>query len=193
MAEQVDDDLRQAAKAAAAAAAVGAAAGVARAIASRARDASNRHGDEPEDEQPQDEQPEDEQPDDEQQEQSAAPEPEDVQEDEQPEEEPQSEPEPEPEREPVRGERSGRLHQLTDTARQLLEELSGAEVETVSALGRTDGGWRVTLEAVELRRIPDSTDVLATYEVELDGDGDLVRYERRRRYARSQSDHGEDA
>jgi type IV secretory pathway VirB10-like protein len=189
MAEQVDDDLRQAAKAAAAAAAVGAAAGVARAIASRARDASNRHGDEPEDEQPQDEQPEDEQPDDEQQEQSAAPEPEDVQEDEQPEEEPQSE----PEREPARGERSGRLHQLTDTARQLLEELSGAEVETVSALGRTDGGWRVTLEAVELRRIPDSTDVLATYEVELDGDGDLVRYERRRRYARSQSDHGEDA
>jgi hypothetical protein len=83
-----------------------------------------------------------------------------------------------------------RLRRLTEQARTVLQELSGADVESVSALERTPSGWRVTLEAVEVRRIPSSTDVLATYDVELDEDGDLVRYRRRRRYARSQSDPG---
>jgi len=32
--------------------------------------------------------------------------------------------------------------------------------------------------------------VLATYEVDLDGDGNLVRYARSRRYNRSQADEG---
>ena len=76
-------------------------------------------------------------------------------------------------------------------AREILETLSGADVESVSGLERFHDGWRVTVEAVEVRRIPESTDVLATYDVELDDDGDLVRYERRRRYARAQSDHGD--
>jgi hypothetical protein len=74
----------------------------------------------------------------------------------------------------------------------VLEELSGVEVESVSALDRTPDGWRVLLEAVEVRRIPESTDVLASYELQLDVDGDLVRYERRRRYSRAQSDQGAD-
>jgi hypothetical protein len=43
-----------------------------------------------------------------------------------------------------------------------------------------------------VKRVPDSTDVLATYAVELDGEGRLVRYERLRRYYRSQADMGVD-
>ena len=41
---------------------------------------------------------------------------------------------------------------------------------------------------MELERIPPSTDVLASYEVALDGDGNLLGYERTRRYVRSQAD-----
>jgi len=41
---------------------------------------------------------------------------------------------------------------------------------------------------VELDRIPSSTDVLASYEVGLDGDGRLVDYARTRRYTRSRAD-----
>jgi hypothetical protein len=48
----------------------------------------------------------------------------------------------------------------------------------------------VTLEVVELRRIPESTDVLASYDVELDGDGGFLRFERGRRYNRSQAEGG---
>ena len=55
---------------------------------------------------------------------------------------------------------------------------------------RTSNGWKVTLEVVELRRIPESTDVLASYEVELDGDGKLLGFERGGRYTRSQAEAG---
>jgi hypothetical protein len=182
MAEHDDTDLRTGAKAAAAAAAVGAAVGVARAIAARAEEAAHRDdhddhgddGDEREDE------------------------PVVAQQRTEPDEDDELEhvdDEPEPERQarrrPVQGTGVDRLRRLTDNARELLHELSGAEVEAVSAIDRTRDGWRVTLETVEVRRIPDSMDVMATYDVELDGDGDLVRYERRRRYARAQSDHGD--
>jgi hypothetical protein len=42
----------------------------------------------------------------------------------------------------------------------------------------------VDLEVVESRRIPDSTDILATYRVETDDEGDLTGYQRMSRYVR---------
>ncbi len=73
-------------------------------------------------------------------------------------------------------------------ARDQLSDLLGREPESVSALNRTENGWLAQVEVLELARIPDSTSVLATYAVELDPDGELVGYERRRRYARGQID-----
>ena len=55
-----------------------------------------------------------------------------------------------------------------------------------SSVRRQDGGWAVTLEVVEVRRIPDSTDVLSSYELVLDDDGGIVELNRKRRYRRSQ-------
>jgi Gas vesicle synthesis protein GvpO len=68
-------------------------------------------------------------------------------------------------------------------ARQLLE-LTGREAEGVTGLQRTDDGWKVQVEVVEVRRIPDTTDVLALYEVEVDSDGEMEGYRRLRRYGR---------
>ena len=70
-----------------------------------------------------------------------------------------------------------------EAARQLLE-LTGREVEGVTGLQRSDDGWKVQVEVVEVRRIPDTTDVLALYELDVDADGDLEGYRRLRRYAR---------
>jgi hypothetical protein len=39
---------------------------------------------------------------------------------------------------------------------------------------------------IELKRLPDATDVLATYEVVLDEEGNLLSYQRIRRYLRGQ-------
>ena len=74
--------------------------------------------------------------------------------------------------------------QVAAQAAQQLLELTGKGVEGVTGLERTDDGWKVHVEVVEVRRIPDTTDVLALYEVQVDEDGDLIGYRRLRRYAR---------
>ena len=71
-------------------------------------------------------------------------------------------------------------------ARKQLEQLLGREAESVSGIQRTDGHWSVTLEVVELHRVPDTMDVLGSYELVLDDDGRVARLARRRRYARSE-------
>jgi hypothetical protein len=70
-----------------------------------------------------------------------------------------------------------------EAARQL-HELTGKEAEGVVGLERGEDGWTVQVEVLELRRIPNTTDVLAVYEVKVDQDGDLEGYTRLRRYVR---------
>jgi len=70
-----------------------------------------------------------------------------------------------------------------EAARQLIE-LTGKDAEGVVGLDRSDDGWKVEVEMVEVRRIPNTTDVLAMYEVEVDGKGSLQGYRRVRRYVR---------
>ena len=65
-----------------------------------------------------------------------------------------------------------------------LAELVGHEAEGVTSLERTDDGWLVAIEVVEVRRIPDTSDVLAEYEVTTDRQGRLQSYRRARRYSR---------
>ena len=74
--------------------------------------------------------------------------------------------------------------EIASRAARQLHELTGRDVEGVTGLDRTDEGWTVRVEVVELRRIPDTTDVLALYEVEVDSDGDMLGYHRVRRYVR---------
>jgi hypothetical protein len=63
-------------------------------------------------------------------------------------------------------------------------EVTGKEMEGVTALERTDDGWTVQVEVLEVRRIPDTTDVLGLYEVQVDSDGELLGYRRQQRYVR---------
>jgi hypothetical protein len=77
----------------------------------------------------------------------------------------------------------------TDVVRQAVEQvgaLTSRDVEGVLGVRRNDDGWVVTVEVVEMRRIPDSTDVLGSYEVHVDQKGELQEYRRTRRYYRSQ-------
>ena len=88
---------------------------------------------------------------------------------------------------PREGADADQLERALEAARDALRRRNGAEAESVSSFGRTRDGWRVTLEVVEVRRIPETTDVLASYEVEVDREGDLIAYERVRRYQRSEA------
>ena len=86
------------------------------------------------------------------------------------------------------GRRRGGARAVAEQAKRELGELMGKEPESVSSLERDDDGWRVTLEFLELERVPNTSDVLASYEAMIDEDGELVEYRRVRRYVRSQSD-----
>jgi hypothetical protein len=79
---------------------------------------------------------------------------------------------------------SPRAGQVAARAAEELLELTGKGAEGVTGLERTEDGWTVQVEVVEVRRIPDTTDVLALYEVDTDRQGALQGYRRIRRYAR---------
>lgn len=87
-------------------------------------------------------------------------------------------------RRPVRG--------AQDAARRAADSLAALvhhRLEGVSAVGRSeDDGWTVHVDVLELARIPDTTSLLATYEVELDPAGDLLSYRRIARYRRGAQD-----
>ena len=73
-------------------------------------------------------------------------------------------------------------------AAEQVMEMSGKESESITSVRRTDEGYVVGLEVVESHRIPESTDILAIYEAEMDEDGELISYKRLKRYTRGRGD-----
>jgi Gas vesicle synthesis protein GvpO len=106
-----------------------------------------------------------------------------------------------PDKEPSEGDSDGtrrsrerRLSgaEVAQLARRELADVTGLDAESATSLERgQDGGWIVTVELLELSRLPDTDDLLGLYEVELDDDGELLAYRRIRRYARSQAGENE--
>ena len=69
--------------------------------------------------------------------------------------------------------------------KERLSEITGLDAESVTSLERVDDGtWKVTVELLELSRVPETDDMLGSYEVELDETGELLGYRRLRRYTR---------
>ena len=80
------------------------------------------------------------------------------------------------------------VRQLVASAREQLGEVIGRPISAVLGFEPDDDGWEITLEVVELERIPDTTSILGSYRARLDRDGQLTEYRRIRRYNRSQPD-----
>jgi hypothetical protein len=80
-----------------------------------------------------------------------------------------------------------RVGEIIAAARRELGYLTGHEVDSVSSVRSGPEGWQITFELVELKRIPESTSVLGTYETAVDGDGSILGFERVRRYYRNQA------
>ncbi|MDG4862056.1 gas vesicle protein [Streptomyces sp. T-3] len=73
-------------------------------------------------------------------------------------------------------------------ARTQLAELTGMAAESVTSFERTEDGWTLEIEVLELARVPDTMSLIASYEVDLDAQGTLIRYRRIRRFERGRSD-----
>ena len=79
--------------------------------------------------------------------------------------------------------------ELLQTAREEVAAVTGRRVESISGFHRDrENGWVVDVEVLELKRVPNTMDLLATYSVTLSEDGDVQGFERRRRYHRAAVD-----
>ncbi len=69
---------------------------------------------------------------------------------------------------------------LAQRAKEQLTEVTG--FSPVAAVGgfKDDEGWHITVDAVEMARIPQSTDIIGTYVVSLDQEGNMVKFEKKR-------------
>jgi Gas vesicle synthesis protein GvpO len=88
----------------------------------------------------------------------------------------------------------GRLSaaELSGAALTTVQELTGYEPEAVTGL-EWDGeseSWQVTIDVLELSRIPNTTDVLGSYAVQLDERGTLRGLRRVRRFQRGHAGEG---
>jgi len=84
--------------------------------------------------------------------------------------------------------KDGRLSaiELSEAALTTVEELTGYKAEAVTGLEWDGEFWRVTVDVLELPRIPNTTDLMGAYVVQLDEGGTLRGYKRARRFQRGQ-------
>jgi Gas vesicle synthesis protein GvpO len=80
--------------------------------------------------------------------------------------------------------------ELATAAKETLAELTGYPVESVSGVQRDGDSWLLTVDVCEVERVPSTTDVMASYVVELDEGGELLGYRRERRFLRGQAEEG---
>ncbi|MER7222815.1 gas vesicle protein [Streptomyces rubradiris] len=78
--------------------------------------------------------------------------------------------------------------QVLRSAREQLSELTGLVPEAVTSFEQTADGWSLEVEVVEIDRVPDTMSVMASYQVDVNPDGELEGYRRVRRYERGRVD-----
>jgi hypothetical protein len=76
--------------------------------------------------------------------------------------------------------------EIAQRVKEQLAELTHIKPDTVSAISKDEKGWHIVVEMVEMKRIPEATDMLATYETLSDEEGSLINFRRTRRYLREQ-------
>jgi hypothetical protein len=82
------------------------------------------------------------------------------------------------------------VDEIIKKAQDEFARLSKLPINTVMGLSKVEGGWVVSLEALERKAIPDTMDVLGLYEVRLDSEGSLLGFERKK--LRKRGDTAED-
>jgi len=74
---------------------------------------------------------------------------------------------------------SKNIKTLIEQARSDLSKLTGLKPSSIIGAVKSENGWRISIEMIEKKSIPDQMDILATYEVVIDEDGNLLNFERK--------------
>jgi hypothetical protein len=84
------------------------------------------------------------------------------------------------------------IGEVIEKARSDLHKLTGLEISTTVSTARDEDGWVVSMEVVEKHSIPDSMDILATYETRLDLEGNMLDFKRVRMRKRIDTEDAEE-
>ena len=65
---------------------------------------------------------------------------------------------------------------LAERAKEQLAEVTG--FSPVAAVGgfKDEEGWHISVDVLEMARLPESTDIIGTYVVTLDPEGNMVKF-----------------
>lgn len=69
---------------------------------------------------------------------------------------------------------------LIERAREQLAEATGLKLSTTVGASKDDKGWRISVEMIEKKSIPDGMDILGTYEAWLNDKGELLEFGRKK-------------
>jgi hypothetical protein len=69
---------------------------------------------------------------------------------------------------------------LIERAREQLAEATGLKLSTTVGASKDDKGWRISVEMIEKKSIPDGMDILGTYEAWLNDKGELLEFSRKK-------------
>jgi hypothetical protein len=70
------------------------------------------------------------------------------------------------------------LAQVIAKTKLQMAEITGLPTDTVARLDRLETGWSVAIDMLEHKAIPRTSDLISSFEVELNQDGDVVRWKR---------------
>jgi hypothetical protein len=76
--------------------------------------------------------------------------------------------------------------QVFERSKEQLEVITGRSSDSVSAFSPSDEGWDLTIEMIEVEKIPPTTNVMASYHVEVDDEGNILEYQLASRYIKGQ-------
>jgi gas vesicle protein GvpO len=83
---------------------------------------------------------------------------------------------------------NGGIAGAVSTALEQFGVLTHLEPIGTTGVRREEDGWSVLIDVVELERVPSTTSVMATYRVDVDGEGQLSGFQRLRRFTRGSVD-----
>ncbi len=72
-----------------------------------------------------------------------------------------------------------KANEVIEAAKGHLEGLTQLKLHNVTGIKKEKNEWKVTIELVEKKSIPDAMDIFGVYEIALDETGGLLNFERK--------------
>jgi len=71
------------------------------------------------------------------------------------------------------------IEKITDLALSITKKYISKQPETIIGVEEGEGEWKVTVEALERKAVPDTQDLLGRYEIRLNKNGELIGWKQK--------------